>query len=75
MPPAPAGVVFAATLLLRAPVFLFQGIQASLLPSLTTLEAEGDHARARRATVLTAFYTPPPCRGTYLGDVEGCGYL
>jgi len=49
-----AGVVFAATLLLRAPVFLFQGIQASLLPSLTTFEARGDHAEARRATVLTA---------------------
>jgi O-antigen/teichoic acid export membrane protein len=48
------GVVFAATLLLRAPVFLFQGIQASLLPSLTTFQARGDHARAHRATVLTA---------------------
>lgn len=49
-----AGVVFAATLLLRAPVFLFQGVQASLLPSLTTFEARGHHAEARRATVVTA---------------------
>jgi O-antigen/teichoic acid export membrane protein len=49
-----AGVVFAATLLLRAPVFVFQGIAASLLPSLTTFQAKGDHARAHRATVLTA---------------------
>jgi O-antigen/teichoic acid export membrane protein len=49
-----AGVVFAATLLLRAPVFLFQGIQASLLPSLTTFQARGDHARAHHATVVTA---------------------
>ncbi|HMJ36866.1 MAG TPA: hypothetical protein VK501_23375 [Baekduia sp.] len=49
-----AGVVFAATLLLRAPVFVFQGIAASLLPSLTTFEARGDHERAHRATVLTA---------------------
>jgi O-antigen/teichoic acid export membrane protein len=49
-----AGVVFAATLLLRAPVFVFQGIQASLLPSLTTFRAQGHHARAHRATVLTA---------------------
>jgi O-antigen/teichoic acid export membrane protein len=49
-----AGVVFAATLLLRAPVFVFQGIQASLLPSLTTFQAHGDGHRAHRATVLTA---------------------
>jgi O-antigen/teichoic acid export membrane protein len=49
-----AGVVFAATLLLRAPVFVFQGIAASLLPSLTTFQARGDHARAHRATALTA---------------------
>jgi O-antigen/teichoic acid export membrane protein len=51
---AAAGVVFAATLLLRAPVFVFQGIQASLLPSLTTFQVQGDHRRAHRATVMTA---------------------
>jgi O-antigen/teichoic acid export membrane protein len=52
--PTAAGVLFAATLLVRAPVFVFQGIAASLLPSLTTFAAHGDHARAHRATVLTA---------------------
>ena len=41
---AAAGVLFAATLLVRAPVFLFQGVQASLLPSLTTFRARGDEA-------------------------------
>jgi O-antigen/teichoic acid export membrane protein len=51
---AAAGVLFAATLLVRAPVFLFQGVQASLLPNLTTFEAQGDQARLRRATALTA---------------------
>lgn len=51
---AAAGVLFAATLLVRAPVFLFQGVQASLLPNLATFEANGDHARLHRATALTA---------------------
>jgi len=51
---AAAGVLFAATLLVRAPVFLFQGIQASLLAGLTTLQAGGDSRRAHRATVRTA---------------------
>ena len=51
---AAAGVLFAATLLLRAPVFVFQGVQASLLPSLTTFQARGDHARLQRATVRVA---------------------
>jgi O-antigen/teichoic acid export membrane protein len=51
---AAAGVLFAATLLVRAPVFLFQGVQASLLPNLTTFEAQGDQTRLRRATALTA---------------------
>lgn len=48
---AAAGVLFAATLLVRAPVFLLQGVQASLLPSLTTFRARGDEARLHRATV------------------------
>jgi O-antigen/teichoic acid export membrane protein len=47
-------VLFAATLLVRAPVFLFQGVAAHLLPNLTTFQAGGDHARVRRATVVTA---------------------
>jgi O-antigen/teichoic acid export membrane protein len=51
---AAAGVLFAATLLVRAPVFVFQGIAASLLPNLTTFEARGDHARLHRATVQVA---------------------
>ena len=49
-----AGVLFAATLLMRAPVFLFQGVQASLLPNLTTVRANGDEARLHRAVALTA---------------------
>ncbi len=49
-----AGVLFAATLLLRAPVFLFQGVAASLLPNLTTFQARGDQARLHRATALVA---------------------
>ena len=51
---AAAGVLFAATLLVRAPVFLLQGVQASLLPSLTTFRARGDEARLHRATVRVA---------------------
>jgi O-antigen/teichoic acid export membrane protein len=51
---AAAGVLFAATLLVRAPVFLFQGVAASLLPNLTTFRANGDEARLHRATALTA---------------------
>jgi O-antigen/teichoic acid export membrane protein len=54
---AAAGVLFAATLLVRAPVFLFQGVQASLLPNLTTFEAQGDQARLHRAAALTALAT------------------
>ncbi len=55
-----AGTVFAATMLVRAPVFLFQGFAAALLPSLTTLRAIGDGGRFRRAVwrtiaVLSAF--------------------
>lgn len=50
---AAAGVLFAATLMVRAPVFLFQGVQASLLPNLATFEATGDSARLHRATALT----------------------
>jgi O-antigen/teichoic acid export membrane protein len=52
--PAAAGVLFAATLLVRAPVFVFQGIAASLLPNLTTLQARGEKAKLQRATGLVA---------------------
>jgi O-antigen/teichoic acid export membrane protein len=51
---AAAGVLFAATLLVRAPVFLLQGVQASLLPSLTTFRARGDEKSLHRATVKVA---------------------
>lgn len=48
-----AGIVFAATMLVRAPAFLFQGLAAALLPSLTTFRANGDDARLRRAVGRT----------------------
>jgi O-antigen/teichoic acid export membrane protein len=51
---AAAGVLFAATLLMRAPVFLFQGVAASLLPNLTTFRATGNEAALHRATMRTA---------------------
>ena len=51
-----AGVVFAATMLVRAPVYVFQGLAASLLPNFTVLNAaERDRFRAvvhRAALVL-----------------------
>jgi O-antigen/teichoic acid export membrane protein len=51
-----AGVVFAATMLVRAPVYVFQGLAASLLPNFTVLHAaERDRFRAvvhRAALVL-----------------------
>jgi O-antigen/teichoic acid export membrane protein len=46
---AAAGTVFAATMLVRAPVFLFQGVAAGLLPKLTQLHATGDRGRLARA--------------------------
>jgi O-antigen/teichoic acid export membrane protein len=42
-----AGVVFAATMIVRIPVFVFTGLAASLLPNLTKLNAEGDTAGLR----------------------------
>jgi O-antigen/teichoic acid export membrane protein len=44
-----AGVVFAATMLVRVPVYLFQGLAASLLPNLTRLQAVDGAIRFRRA--------------------------
>jgi O-antigen/teichoic acid export membrane protein len=49
-----AGVVFAATMLVRAPVYVFQGFAASLLPNLTDLHARANRVEFRRAVVLTA---------------------
>ncbi|HWH96200.1 MAG TPA: hypothetical protein VNT03_20225 [Baekduia sp.] len=48
-----AGVVFAATMLVRAPAFLFQGVSAALLPNLTTMLARRDIAGFRRAVGRT----------------------
>lgn len=55
-----AGVVFAATMLVRAPAYLFQGVSAALLPNLTTMLARRDLAGFRRAVgrtvaILAAF--------------------
>jgi O-antigen/teichoic acid export membrane protein len=41
--------VFAATMLVRAPAYLFQGVAAALLPNLTTMHARRDVAGFRRA--------------------------
>jgi len=49
-----AGVVFAATMLVRVPVYLFQGLAASLLPNFTRLQAGADGASFRRAVGRTA---------------------
>jgi O-antigen/teichoic acid export membrane protein len=46
-----AGVVFAATMLVRIPVYVFQGPAASLLPNLTRLHAHADTGAFRRAMV------------------------
>jgi O-antigen/teichoic acid export membrane protein len=51
---ATAGVLFAAALLVRAPVFLFQGVAASLLANFTTYRAQGDHERMHKATITVA---------------------
>ncbi|HEY7017234.1 MAG TPA: hypothetical protein VH297_02110 [Gaiellaceae bacterium] len=40
-----AAVVFAATMLVRVPVFLFSGVAGSFLPNLARLNAEADHRR------------------------------
>lgn len=45
-----AGIVFAATMMVRVPVFLFQGLAASLLPNLTHMHTAGDW-QGFRATV------------------------
>lgn len=40
-----AAVVFAATMLVRVPVFVFSGVAGSLLPNLARLNAAADHQR------------------------------
>lgn len=49
-----AGLVFAATMLVRVPVFVFQGLATSLLPNLTRLHASAESARFGRAVLRAA---------------------
>jgi O-antigen/teichoic acid export membrane protein len=49
-----AGLVFAATMLVRIPVFVFQGLATSLLPNLTRLHAASEPALFRRAVLRAA---------------------
>jgi O-antigen/teichoic acid export membrane protein len=49
-----AGLVFAATMIVRAPVYVFQGVAASLLANLTYLNATADAARMRAAVARIA---------------------
>jgi O-antigen/teichoic acid export membrane protein len=49
-----AGLVFAATMLVRIPVFVFQGLATSLLPNLTRLHATAERALFRRAVLRAA---------------------
>jgi len=49
-----AGLVFAATMLVRVPVFVFQGLASSILPNLARLNVVEDAAAFRHAVVHTA---------------------
>jgi O-antigen/teichoic acid export membrane protein len=49
-----AGLVFAATMIVRAPVYVFQGLAASLLANLTHLNATSDATRMRAAVARIA---------------------
>ena len=49
-----AGIVFAATMLVRIPAYLFQGLAASLLPNFTRLQALEHLAQFRRSVVRAA---------------------
>ena len=51
-----AGLVFAATMLVRVPVFVFQGLASSILPNLTRLHVVDDPRAFRRAVLHTAGY-------------------
>ena len=82
-----AGVVFAATMLVRAPVYVFQGLAASILPNLTGLAAAGDRALFRSAVarsslglltvgaamVLSAAAVGPAAMGVLYGDGFSAG--
>ena len=49
-----AGIVFAATMLVRVPVYVFQGLASSILPNLARLQAIDDVQRFRHAVLQTA---------------------
>jgi O-antigen/teichoic acid export membrane protein len=49
-----AGVAFAATMLVRAPVYVFQGVAAALLPNMAHLNAADGFKRLQREAVRTA---------------------
>lgn len=49
-----AGLVFAATMIVRAPVYVFQGLGASLLANLAHLNATTGHDRMRAAVTRIA---------------------
>jgi O-antigen/teichoic acid export membrane protein len=49
-----AGIVFAATMLIRVPGFLFQGLTAAMLPSFTKLNAADAAATLERAVLRLA---------------------
>jgi O-antigen/teichoic acid export membrane protein len=51
-----AGIVFAATMLVRAPVYVFQGLAAALLPNLTHLQATDVLERFRSAVLRTVVF-------------------
>jgi O-antigen/teichoic acid export membrane protein len=66
-----AGVVFAATMLVRIPAYLFQGLAASLLPNFTHLQASEDTGRFSRAVTRAAFVLF--CVGVLLTVVTAVG--
>jgi O-antigen/teichoic acid export membrane protein len=86
---AAAGVVFAATMLVRAPAYLFQGVAAALLPNLTTMLVRNDEHGFRRAVTQTvsilsalacamvvgAFVAGPFVMGILYGDGFDAGRL
>ena len=49
-----AGLVFAATMLVRIPVFIFQGLATSMLPNLTRLHATAERALFGHAVLRAA---------------------
>lgn len=69
---ATAAVVFAATMLVRIPVFVFQGLATSLLPNLTRLQA-GDGAAALRGAVLRATAVLAACAAAIVAAAVAAG--